>query len=361
MMDGKRNWVEEAAKMPLAFSQVREDALLDESVVLGLGEQVDVLMIASGGCTAALLASMPQVRRLHLVDPNPAQLALSRLKLHLLKNSPPAQRLALLGHQPMPEEERHARLGQALSELMLPRNALGPFRTVVATGPDYVGRYERVFRALQFSLRGSERELLSALRSSTANAGAFASDTPLGRRLDEALQQVMSLPNLIRLFGEDATNNPEKPFDVHFAYRIRWVMKNGQASTNPYLWQMLTGSYPDNHFAPWLTRQAGRRSPIVTESCSRMEQVLERETGAYDFIHLSNILDWLSPRDAEKTLDLAADALRPTGRVLIRQLNSTLDIRGAGSMFKWLNTASQDLWRRDRSFFYRGLHLGRKR
>ena len=68
--------------MPVAFSQVREDALVDESVVLGLGEKVDVLMIASGGCTAALLASMPQVRRLHLVDPNSAQLALSRLKLH---------------------------------------------------------------------------------------------------------------------------------------------------------------------------------------------------------------------------------------------------------------------------------------
>lgn len=347
--------------MPVAFSQVREDALVDESVVLGLGEKVDVLMIASGGCTAALLASMPQVRRLHLVDPNPAQLALSRLKLHLLTCLPPAQRLALLGHQLMREEERRARLGQALSELMLPRDALGPFRTVVATGPDYVGRYERVFRALQFLLRGSERELLSALRSSTANVRAFASDTPLGRKLDEALQQVMSLPNLVRLFGEDATNNPEKPFDVHFAYRIRWIMKNGQASTNPYLWQMLTGSYPKNHFAPWLTRQARVHPPIITESCSPMKQVLERETGAYDFIHLSNILDWLSPRDVETTLDLTAGALRPSGRVLIRQLNSTLDIRGAGSMFKWLNTASQDLWRRDRSFFYRALHLGRKR
>lgn len=361
MMDGKRNWVEEAAKMPLAFSQVREDALLDESVVLGLGEQVDVLMIASGGCTAALLASIPQVRRLHLVDPNPAQLALSRLKLQLLKNLPPAQRLALLGHKPMREEERHARLGQALSELMLPRNALGPFRTVVATGPDYVGRYERVFRALQQSLDGSERELLAALRSSTANASAFSPDSPLGRKLDEALGQVMSLPNLVRLFGEDATNNPEKPFHLHFADRIRWIMKNGQASTNPYLWQMLTGSFPKNRFAPWLTRQAAVHPPIVTESCCRMEQVLERETGAYDFIHLSNILDWLSPGDAEKTLDLAAGALRRSGRLLIRQLNSTLDIRGAGRMFQWLDSASQDLWRRDRSFFYRALHLGRKR
>ena len=347
--------------MPVAFSQVREDALVDESVVLALGEKVDVLMIASGGCTAALLASMPQVRRLHLVDPNPAQLALSRLKLHLLKHSRPAHRLPLLGHQPMREEERRSRLGQALSELMLPQDSLGPFRTVVAMGPDYVGRYELVFRALQQSLGGSARELLAALRSTTANASAFAPDAPLGRKLDEALGQVMSLPNLVRLFGEDATNNPERPFHLHFADRIRWIMANGQASTNPYLWQMLTGSFPKNRFAPWLTRKAAVHPAEITESCSRLEQVLERETGAYDFIHLSNILDWLSPEDAEKTLDLAAGALRPSGRVLIRQLNSTLDIRAAGRMFQWLDAASQDLWRRDRSFFYRALHLGRKR
>lgn len=347
--------------MPVAFSQVREDALVDESVVLGLGERVDVLMIASGGCTAALLASMPQVRRLHLVDPNPAQLALSRLKLHLLKHARRPHRLALLGHEPMREEDRRSLLGQALSELMLPHDTLGPFRKVVARGPDHVGRYEQVFRALQRSLGGSERELFAALRSTAANARAFAPDAPLGRKLDEALGQVMSLPNLVRLFGEDATNNPEKPFHLHFAGRIRWIMENGQASTNPYLWQMLTGSFPKNRFAPWLTRQAAVHPADVTESCSRVEQVLERETGAYDFIHLSNILDWLSPEDAEKTLALAARALRPSGRVLIRQLNSTLDIRGAGRMFQWLDAASRDLWRRDRSFFYRALHLGRKR
>ena len=108
---------------------------------------------------------------------------------------------------------------------MLPHDTFGPFGTVAAMGPDYVGRYELVFRALQQSLGGSERELFAALRSSPANAGAFAPDAPLGRKLDEALGQVMSLPNLVRLFGEDATNNPEKPFHLHFADRIRWIME----------------------------------------------------------------------------------------------------------------------------------------
>jgi len=42
-------------------------------------------MVASGGCTAAVLATMPNVAAIHLVDANPAQLALARLKLRLLE------------------------------------------------------------------------------------------------------------------------------------------------------------------------------------------------------------------------------------------------------------------------------------
>ena len=44
---------------------------------------------------------------------------------------------------------------------------------------------------------------------------------------------------------------------------------------------------------------------------------------------LSNILDWLPREAATATLASAARALRPGGYVVIRQLNSALDIRGA--------------------------------
>src|SRR5438105_13676449 len=95
-------WVEQAARLPLAFAQVREDADLDAWVVGQIGDAVRVIMVASGGCTAALLASVSAVACLHLVDPNPAQLALSRLKLHLLRTAGPDERLALPGHARMP-------------------------------------------------------------------------------------------------------------------------------------------------------------------------------------------------------------------------------------------------------------------
>jgi S-adenosylmethionine-diacylglycerol 3-amino-3-carboxypropyl transferase len=89
-----------------------------------------------------------------------------------------------------------------------------------------------------------------------------------------------------------------------------------------------------------------------------MTEVLAGEKESYDLVHLSNILDWLSPAEASRTLELAWQALRPAGVVFIRQLNSTLDIPTLGPMFRWDTQRGEELLRRDRSFFYRHLHLG---
>ena len=64
-------------------------------------------------------------------------------------------------------------------------------------------------------------------------------------------------------------------------------------------------------------------------------------------------------RDALKPLETAA-ALRPGGRVVIRQLNSTLDIPNLGPSFEWEEDGAT-INDHDRSFFYRALHLGRRR
>jgi S-adenosylmethionine-diacylglycerol 3-amino-3-carboxypropyl transferase len=92
-----------------------------------------------------------------------------------------------------------------------------------------------------------------------------------------------------------------------------------------------------------------------------MAEALESAVASFDFVHLSNILDWLSPEEARRTLELAWESLQPGGWVLIRQLNSVLDIPHLGHMFDWHAAEASDLHARDRSFFYRALHLGKKR
>jgi S-adenosylmethionine-diacylglycerol 3-amino-3-carboxypropyl transferase len=171
----------------------------------------------------------------------------------------------------------------------------------------------------------------------------------------------MALPHLQRLFSPQATQNALVPFARHFASRTRRAIIGLPAASNPYLWQMLLGRFPDGVVYPWLAAQSPAQMPKITESVSTADAALATFKDRLDFVHLSNILDWLSADEARRTLSLAGQALRPGGYVLIRQLNSSLDLRGVGDQFEWLEDESDRLHAEDRSFFYRQLHLGRRR
>lgn len=351
-------WVVETARWPLAFAQVREDPLLDEWVVRDLGPGSRVLMVASGGCTAAFLAATGQCSHIHLVDPNPAQLMLTRLKLHLLECASPEERLCILGHREM--HGRTEYLGEALRKLSLPSNGMGQLDEI---GPDHSGRYERTFAELRLRLVPVRAHLEAAmrLRDPAEQSRRVEPTSPLGRAIDSALDDVMSLRNLVALFGEGATRNRVEPFSRHFARRTRHVLATMPAADNPYLWQMYLGRYPERAPAPWLELPAPKAMPRVTWSNSPMLAALESTRERFDFVHLSNILDWLSPDEARTTLECTARVLAPGGWTLVRQLNSTLDIPASSTAFEWLVPQAQALHSRDRSFFYRGLHLARKR
>jgi S-adenosylmethionine-diacylglycerol 3-amino-3-carboxypropyl transferase len=357
------SWVEEAARLPVAFAQVREDPLLDAEVLRGLPWEARVIMIASGGCTLAFLAAMSHLGRIDVVDPNPAQIALARLKVYLLQHEDSASRLALLGHAPMPAEEREGRLRAVLQTLGRPAEAIGPPRVWAREGPDHAGRYERVFAALRGHLEPHAAEVgeLLSLRDPAEQARRVAPAAALGQALDDAFGRAMDLPILVRLFGEGATRNRVEPFAAHFARRTRHALATLPAADNPYLWQILAGRYPPAAAAPWLAEPAPDRPPAITWNTTFMTEALRRAPATYDFVHLSNILDWLSPEEARDTLDLAHAALRPGGRTLIRQLNSTLDVPALGSGFTWETSEAEALHAHDRSFFYRALHLGRRR
>jgi S-adenosylmethionine-diacylglycerol 3-amino-3-carboxypropyl transferase len=357
------SWIAGAATRPVAFAQVREDSTLDQWVVEQLGESAEVLMVASGGCTAAALATMPQVARLHIVDPNSAQISLSRLKLRLLQTAEPSERLAVLGHRPMSATERRLRLTTELSALGISANALGPADIVAETGPDHVGRYEVLFSKLRDALseRADEAAALLQLREPAEQIRRVDPATELGHALDVAFDSVMALPNLVGLFGEAATRNRCEPFSRHFARRARHVLATLPAAENPYLWQMLRGRFPDSCVYPWLIVARPRRMPEVTWTVSDMASALKQNKETVNFVHLSNILDWLSHEEARSLLELTSQALCPGGWTFIRQLNSNLDIPSLGADFEWRNEAAEMLHNRDRSFFYRKLHLGRKR
>ena len=89
-----------------------------------------------------------------------------------------------------------------------------------------------------------------------------------------------------------------------------------------------------------------------------MQEVLDGLTaGSADLVHLSNILDWLDAEAAAATLASARRALKPGGRVIIRQLNSSLEFTALGEGLTWDKEHAMAMERRDRSFFYPRIHL----
>ncbi|WP_053699505.1 DUF3419 family protein [Streptomyces sp. NRRL F-5755] len=360
-------WAAPKGRVPVALAQVREDALQDlwlagrQRQVRGQG--LRVVLAASGGCTAAALAAFEGTSLLHLVDTNPAQLALTRLKLHLLQTADTPDRLRLLGHLPMPGSTRRARLEAAFGRLGLAPDALGPLAEVAKVGPDFCGRYERLFALFrdEFAPVRDAVSTVLALRNPVEQARRVAPETGLGAALDRAFHAAFRQQTLVRLFGKAATDNRVEPFARYFARRTRHVLATRPAADNPYLWQLLAGRFPPGVLVPWLTRQPSASSlPQISFVHRPMDAALAAvEVGGFDMVHLSNLLDGLDPVQARRTLERAWRALRPGGIVIVRQLNSSFDIRGCGSAFAWDPVADQ-LHAKDRSFFCRALHVGVK-
>jgi S-adenosylmethionine-diacylglycerol 3-amino-3-carboxypropyl transferase len=355
---GPAPWAQDLAVLPVAFAQVREDPRLDLAVLRRLRAPADVVMIASGGDTLACIAREP-LRSLTAVDVNAAQLALCRLKLHLAGTVSPAESQALLGHERMDPVERRRRLEDLLRHLELPGDIFGREDMVATLGPDHVGRYERLFARLRAELAPDRNYVLEMLHSAEIrrppSAGAPGA---LESALGAALERVMALPNLVALFGAEATQNPRQAFHHHFMGRLQQGMAAHPPASNPFLWQMLEGTFAPGVCYDWLQSDAPAAVP-VRYVLGRMSEVLATMPAeSADFVHLSNILDWLGERDATECLRRAARLLRPGGAVLLRQLNSTLSIPELPSGLAWDGKSGAELCAQDRSFFYHAIHVG---
>ncbi len=353
----------EATHLPLAFSQVREDARIDAAVLAGLPSGANVVLVASGGDTAAWLAAGGRVHALHLVDVNPAQLALTRLKLHLLKRIAPAERLGILGHAPLARNRRAAWLRDLERYLALPPGSFGPSEYVARVGPDQAGRFEFIFAQLRACLVPVQDDLeaLLTLSDPGVQTAMAAPGTELGDALENAFEHALSQANLVRLFGAEATRNPRQSFAQHFLAQTRKCLATQPAWSNPFLAQFLLGRFQGGHVYPWLDATPADHLPALHWYGGPMHEALGAlPPGSVDFVQLSNILDWLSPAAASETLRLASQALRPGGRLLLRQLNSMLDICASGPALRWLVREAAQLHAFDQSFFYRALHLAEK-
>lgn len=356
------NWLEYASKFPVAFAQVREDSEVDHQIAASLPMGSQGVMIASGGCTAALLAAMDKFESLTLVDTNQSQLELTKAKLSFLSDYAPSDRLRFLGHldHSTRSENLKNNLTEELRRIQIREDCFGPIDDVSELGLDFAGRYELLFARFQHVLSESQTtDTLFCLKNPTEQANFLITNPEFERSLENAFSQVMALPNLVRLFGKEATQNSVLPFSTHFLKRTIQVIRSLPAASNPYLAQLLSGEFKRDVRYPWLVLPRKEIQTQIKYERSAMATVLNVNSEQYDFIHMSNILDWLSLADAKALLEVASKRLRKGGWLIIRQLNSNLPIKDLCPTLAWQRETAEKLHAKDRSFFYQKLHMGR--
>ena len=138
----------------LAFAQVREDYTVEMRVIERLAQAQNrplrLLLVASGGCTALSLLTMPAVAEIEAVDANLAQIHLVELRRQALLNLSIAEQLDLIGVNLTVSESARINLYNQIAD-QLPtatRNYWDNRSSEIAFGVNRVGRFEQLFREL---------------------------------------------------------------------------------------------------------------------------------------------------------------------------------------------------------------------
>lgn len=334
----KRTTLPGAIPGKLYFAQVREDPLLEIECLAPVRDGT-IVVVGSGGCTAlSLLAA--GAGRVIAVDSNPTQTNVIELKAAAITALGVAEAGAFLGASPMDGGKR-LRICSTLRRFMSRRTAawcndnpiaiergvlgagvserfIGVVAGVVRAG---VHPRERIDRLLACTTLDGQRELY---RSEWNN-----------RRWRLMFDLLLNRWAFNRAYDPAFFANVENPgFAAHFRGLMEHAICEIPVSTNYFLHHMLTGFYP--------TGIAGGVPPYLdaTKEATMRENApgLELVDGTYedylatcaddsvDGFALSNICEWLAPRQLPGLFDQVVRVARPGARVCFRNFVGHTDV-----------------------------------
>jgi len=313
---------------PIQFAVVREDPTL-EIEVLQQYPCRDLLLIASGGCTALALRSQFPTCNMTLLDPNPAQLDLVNRKQAALAQGQPSKSLFNIEC-----DDPHG-----LSECGNFESLFRGFRGFV-----YDMILSRSLFREMFESSEARPQHLQALLSSPYWPVAFAMH--------------FCDPLLVTMFGPDAVQHaPPGSFPKYFQQRLEQGLLREDMTDNPFLHHIFLGHYLDR---PGCLPRFLQQPVSVNPFKSRNDSILNMPNfQQFDFINLSNILDWMPSAEVQKLMSRLLKEARPKTVVMWRQLNNNRDLyQLLQKRFSFSLDWNQQLHLRDQSLFYTSVHVG---
>lgn len=313
-------------RSPLQFAAVREDPRIEERVLANLHAR-RILVVASGGCTALYLRGRFPEAEVVVVDPNPAQIAHLHAKLAALQSFEP----------------RRFDIGGSVG------------------GLQECGNFERLFRLFRtvldlFVMPEQER------RRRCADPAADWRDVVDHPYWSVAFSLAFADELLRAMFGPDAIQHADPgSYPDHFRRQIEAGLHAPDRARNPWLHHVLLGHYLDDPdtWPPFLRDPPKDRRPFRTIA-GDFAAVPSFEP--YDFVQLSNVLDWMDDAGCRHLATRLGAELRPGARILWRQLNDPRDLVGHfAPAFDFDARADAELTAAERALFYDQVHCGTRR
>ena len=315
------------------FAVVREDPMVEAELVR-LTKASNVLLIASGGCTALTLQALFPDLHITLVDFNPAQLERVREKMRALRDTDTAT--------------RHQRFNIDTSD---------------PNGLNQNGNFESLFRGLRefiFDLVADETEIRALFeekdRLTSVSERLFSS-----QYWSVAFDLYFSDSLLNAMFGPDATQHAEPgSYPRYFQALFERGLTSTVAFDNYFLHHVFLGYY--------LQRPASLPhyllSPPTDYHFEMVEGTLDQvpELQRFDLISLSNIMDWMPLTEITSLIGHLQNEMKPGARALYRQLNNHTDLSTYfGDSFAFNTALGVRFQETERSLFYSSVHVGKRR
>ena len=315
------------------FAVVREDPMV-EAELIRLTNASNVLLVASGGCTALTLQALFPSLNITLVDFNPAQLERVREKMSALHNVDAAARC------------RRFNIG-----------------TSDPSGLNQSGNFEALFRGLRefiFDLVADEAEI----RLLFEEKGRLARVSEIlfsSKYWSVAFDLYFSDSLLNAMFGPDATQHAEKgSYPRYFQTLFEKGLTSAEAFDNYFLHHVFLGYYlqrPDSLPYYLLAPPADYHFQMVEGT---LDQVPELQR--FDLISLSNIMDWMPLTGIASLIRHLQNEMKSGASVLYRQLNNDTDLSTYfGDSFEFNAALGVRFQEIERSLFYTSVHVGERR
>lgn len=223
---------------------------------------------------------------------------------------------------------------------------------------NYNGRYELLFQNVRNCFTSEFKKFISKIfscKTMDEQLNLLDSWSQWYKELLYVFEKSMSQSILEQVFGNKACANRKQDFSQHFTERINNYLHQYLAYKSDYLSSILLGTdiknpinsgfqYPLDLYATLqeianffkyrisakqlIDKQYkdSNNTPVVKLFHGSMQNFLAVTVHKQHFINLSNITDWLDPDEVLYLLQLCYKTLHSNGIVLVRQLNSTIDI-----------------------------------